>query len=121
MRFRAIAILTGVALIFVVLPLDFALGAESRLLWPTTWAVYAAVGAAAGFIRPNEGWRHGLCLAAPWLSLLPLMFLFSDGSPTDTSRELKELAGHLMVLVAACLGAEVGAIIKRHCIAHPSS
>ncbi|HEY9283012.1 MAG TPA: hypothetical protein VIP46_06125 [Pyrinomonadaceae bacterium] len=117
MRARAVAILVSLAMPFAAfLPLDYMLGGESSVLWPATWAAYAAVAAILGFIWPEPGWRLGAWLFAAWPLLLVLAALFSDGplvGPAGWKGLLQDLAAYSLMLVAACLGAEIGAIIKR--------
>ena len=124
-RARATAILAGVAMLGVAfLPLGFVLGFESPSLWPATWAAYAVAGAALGFLWPQWGWRLGAWLSAVWLPLLALALLFSDGpllGPASWKGLLQDAAAYSLILVASCLGAELGALIGRRRISGPSS
>lgn len=113
-RARAVALLMGIVMALVVVPLlDYIIGYDPRLIWPTTCTVYAVAGAFFGIASPGDGWRLGPFLSACWYALLPAACFLAGEVPIDARRELQELAGHAFVLVAACLGAEMGAIIGR--------
>jgi hypothetical protein len=113
-RARAAALLAGIALALLVMPLlDYLVGHDPRLVWPATCAAYATAGAAFGIAAPRDGWRLGPFLSACWYALLPAACLLAGELPVDVRAELRELAGHALVLVAASLGAEAGAIFGR--------
>lgn len=117
MRARALAILAGIAMPFVVfLPLTLVMGSDSPRVWLVTAAAYGAAGATLGFFWPQQGWRLGVLLFAAWPALLVLALLFSDGpliGPTGWRGLLQDLAAYSSLLVASCLGAEGGAIVGR--------
>lgn len=113
MRLSAFALGLGLALLVPTI-LIVLLEHESRLFIPAIIAIYGVNGAVLGFIYSSAGWRLGLWLVACWFLILLLSLLFAvDNVVWNTKRELQGLIGHLLVLVAACLGAEVGAIIRR--------
>lgn len=114
------AFLAGCVLFFA---LGLALGDESPLALPVGLAAYAACGAAFGYLRPDGGWRWGVCLFAVWLPMTLLaVFLGGElllGGGVDWRGNLRDLAGYALLLVAACLGAEAGAFARlRHARRH---
>ncbi len=112
---RLKAFLTGVVINFVVLaPLGLLLDPESSLIMPAIIISYGIAGIILGYLSVNGDWRLGLWLVAFGFLMLPFHILFADPVNWDWNRELKGLLAHALIVVAACLGAEIGAIIKRN-------
>lgn len=113
---RMLAVLAGAALFFILpLALGSLLGDETRLMLPAHAAAYGASGVVFGLRWPDGGWRWGLYLLAVWPPMLLFAVLLGgevlwEGRWAGVLRELVEFTS---VLVAACFGAEVGAIIGR--------
>ncbi len=109
------AFVVGVVLNFVVLaPLGLLLDPESSLIMPTIIISYGISGTILGYLSVNGDWRLGLWLVAFGFLILPFHILFAGPVSRDLERESKGLLGHAMIVVAACLGAEIGAVIKRN-------
>ncbi|HJQ34402.1 MAG TPA: hypothetical protein VJ866_19635 [Pyrinomonadaceae bacterium] len=111
--------LTGLLLIFAVTGSLFLFGGDARTLLLAHVAAYGVVGVAVGFLWPKVGWRLGLWLVAPWFIMQIVTIPLADRGalPGDAKGLLGELAKNLLLVVAACFGAEVGAIIKRRRLA----
>ena len=115
---KMLAVFVGVALFFFVgtVPASV-LGDYSRLLVPIDIAAYGVAGIVFGFVWPKVGWRLGLYLFAVWPPML-LFMLFLGGEalmarPVNSKGILRDLLGYLLIGVAACLGAALGAFIRR--------
>jgi hypothetical protein len=110
---RALAVLVGAALfLFQATVPSQLLGDNSPLLMPLDVAVYGITGLVFGFIWPDGGWRLGLYLFAIWLPML-LFGAFLAGEVPWDQRATLNLLGYVMILVAACLGAGLGTLIRR--------
>lgn len=113
---RVLAVLVGAALFFILpLALGALLGDETPLMLPAHAAAYGVSGVLFGLRWPEGGWRLGLYLLAVWPPMLLFAILLGgevllEGKWAGVLRELLEFVA---VLVAACFGAEVGAIIGR--------
>ena len=113
---RVLAVLVG-AVLFFILPLTLGalLGDETPLMLPAHAVAYGLAGAVFGLLRPEGGWRWGLYLMAVWPPLLLFALLLGgevllEGKWTGVLHDLLEF---VIVLVAACFGAGVGAIAGR--------
>jgi hypothetical protein len=112
MRLKAFA--AGVVLnLFVLGALMLLLDPESSLVMPAMVVTYGISGVILGYLSVNGDWRLGLWLVAFSFLMLPFHILFADPVNWDSHRELKGLLGHALIVIAACLGAEIGAIINR--------
>ncbi|MGI9067728.1 MAG: hypothetical protein ACR2HX_15185 [Pyrinomonadaceae bacterium] len=113
-RARALAVLVGVALFFFEAAVPaLLLGDSSPLLVPIDVAVYGVSGVVFGFVWPDGGWRLGLYLFAIWPPMLLFMLFLSIEQPSDWKREARNLFGYLLILIAACIGAQIGTLIRR--------
>jgi hypothetical protein len=57
----------------------------------------------------------GIFVFLIWPPMLVVMYFFSDYLPVDDVRgELIDLLGYLSILPVSCVGAWLGAIIRRH-------
>lgn len=110
---RLKAFVAGIMLLFVLAPLGL-LGDDSWLVMPIIIISYGIGGIILGYISVNGGWRLGLWLVAFWFLMFPIHILLAYPVPWDTKRDLQALLGHAMIIVAACLGTEIGAVIKRN-------
>lgn len=107
------AFLVGAALFFVLAPFNNPHISEGLLVFVDTGA-FGVAGAAAGFVWPRRGWRLGPPLVALWfLMALCSILLALDAVNWEAGGDLRDLLLHAMIVVAACLGAEVGAIAGR--------
>lgn len=107
------AYLVGAGLVFVLAPFTGPDVSEGLAVLIDT-AAFGVAGVAAGYLWPGKGWRLGLPLVAFWfLMFLGSVLLALDAVTWDAGRELGGLVVHAMIVVAACLGAEVGAIVGR--------
>ena len=117
-RPKAVAITLGAALFFILpITISFLLGDNTPLYLPLLVAPYALSGAVLGYLWPHMSWRLGLWLLAVWPPMLLFAVFLSADVPWSVKgalKDLHDLLGYSMILIAACLGAEVGAIIKRH-------
>ncbi|MBA2606202.1 MAG: hypothetical protein H0U96_04955 [Acidobacteria bacterium] len=112
---RLKAFVAGVVLnLFVLGPLVLLLDSESSLVMPAMIITYGISGVILGYLLVNADWRLGLWLVAFSFLMLPFHILFADPVNWDWNRELKGLLAHALIVVAACLGTEIGAIIKRN-------
>ena len=117
-RRKALAVFVGTALFFILpITIGSLLGDNTPLYLPLLVAPYGMSGAFLGFLWPDVGWRLGLWLSAIWPPML-LFMLFLGGDAlmkehVDLKGTVRDLLGYLMIMIAACLGAEVGAIIRR--------
>lgn len=115
---KALAFLTGLALFFgVILTVGFLRGDDTPLLLPLLVAAYGVSAVIFGFFWPEVGWRFGLWLFTVWPPML-LFAAFLGGEAlmeghVDMKGMIRDLAGYSIILVGACLSAEIGAIIKR--------
>lgn len=113
---RMLAVLMGVALFFVLpLALGYIFGDETPLMLPAHLAAYGVCALIFGLLWPEAGWRLGLYMMAVWPPMLLFAF-FLGGEWLTRGRltgALQDLLEFLLVLVAACLGAEAGAIVGR--------
>jgi hypothetical protein len=118
LRARTLAVFVGVVLFFI-LPITIGnwLGDVTPLLLPIIIAAYAACGVVLGIVWHNDGWRLGIYLFAIWPPALLFAIFLSGELPWTRStvwRDLKDLLGYMLILVGACLGAWLGAMIRRH-------
>lgn len=97
-----------------LLLLIYMLNPDSPLITPLMIISYGIVGVILGYLSENGDWRLGLWLVAFSFLMLPFHILFADPVNWDWERELKGLLSHALIIIAACLGAEIGAIIKRN-------
>jgi hypothetical protein len=114
---RAVSVLLGVTLFFI-LPITVGnrLGDDTPLLLPIIIAAYTVCGVVLGFVWHDDGWRLGIYLFAIWPpALLFAIFLAGELPWTFSSvwRDLKNLLGYLLILVAAGLGSGLGSFIRR--------
>jgi len=110
-----LAFFVGIGLCFALpITLGTLLGDDTPLMQPVIVAAYGVSGIAFGYFWPEVGWRLGLCLFAVWLPVILFALLMSDtAGPVNWKDTLHSLLDFMMILVAACFGAEVGAIIGR--------
>lgn len=107
------AFLVGAALFVVLVPFNNPHVSEGLLVFVDAGA-FGVAGAAAGFVWPRRGWRLGPPLVAFWfLMALCGILLALDAVNWEAGGDLRGLLLHAMIVVAACLGAEVGAIVGR--------
>lgn len=107
------AFLIGAALVFALLPFNNPDIGEGVLVFMDT-AAFGVAGLAVGFLRPRGGWRLGLPLVAFWFLLGSGGVLLGLGEASwDAGPELQGLVVHVMAVVAACLGAEMGSLAGR--------
>ena len=106
-----------------VAPFYFLLGGNVNQIFWAYLAGCALAGTAVGATWPRGGWRLGLWLVAPWFLVALFGHVFGDAASAPASyREwLRNLSEHAMVLVAACLGVEIGSAIRLRRAAGPSS
>jgi hypothetical protein len=76
---------------------------------------YAVAGLILAAVWPRSAWIIGLFLFGVWPPILILMFVFSDKPRSSGSlrNELTDLFAYLAVLPASCVGAWVGASIRK--------
>lgn len=123
---KVLALFVGIALFFVIpITIGSLLGDYTPLYLPLLVAAYGVSGVVLGFLWPEVGWRLGLWLFAVWPPML-LFALFLGGEalmegPVDMNGMLRDLLGYLMAMVAACLGAELGGIIRRRQMAESNN
>jgi hypothetical protein len=80
--------------------------------------VYAAGGVFVGFIWPQGGWRLGLWLVGFFFITMILSIPFSDRSRSvDLKGALTTIGSDLLIVLAACGGAETGSLLKRRYLA----
>lgn len=106
------AFLAGILLFALTsIPLVF-LEFTSPLITPLAVSIYGIGGFVLGYYWA-KGWRLGLWLIAFDILLTIPSGLFGGPVEWDFKREMVGLASLLMLVVAACLGTELGAILKR--------
>lgn len=113
---RLKALLGGTILIFAVTGSLFITGGDPQVFLLRHLVAYLIVGAGFGLYSPERGWRLGLWLVAPWLAIQIITVPLAQPSdfPRDAEQFFTNLLENMMVVVAACFGAAVGAIIGRH-------
>jgi hypothetical protein len=102
---------------FFALPISLgeSLGYDWRLMTPTLILAHGIIGFVFGFRWPEGSWRLGLYLCASWPPIL-LFALFLGGeyvTRESIPRDLLELLKIFVMFLAACLGAGLGASLKR--------
>lgn len=113
-RAKAVAVLLGIALFFTLpLVVGFILGDDTPLFLPLLITSYGVSGLILGFTWPDMSWRLGLWLYLIWPAMLLFMFFLSAEQPSDWKRESRDLFGFFLILIAACLGARLGAFIRQ--------
>jgi len=113
-RAKAVTVLLGIALFLTVsFVISFALGDDTSFDMPLLIASYGISGLILGFTWPDMSWRLGLWLCLIWPPILLFMLFLSAEQPSNWRRELPDLFGYLLILTAACLGAGLGAFIRR--------
>lgn len=111
---RALAVFVGAILFFFEATVPaLLLGDHSPLLVPLDVAVYGVAGVIFGFLWPSVGWRLGLYIFAIWPPVLLFSVFLAGEVPWNMRAELRGLLGYLLMLIAGCLGAELGAHIAR--------
>jgi hypothetical protein len=118
LRARTLAVFVGVVLFFI-LPITVGnrLGDDTPLLLPIIIAAYTVCGVVLGLVWHDDGWRLGIYLFAIWPPALLFAIFLAGELPWTRStvwRDLKDLLGYMLILVGACLGAWLGAMIRRH-------
>ena len=118
LKARLIAFITGVAMVFLLMPVyEYIVGTRTGYVVLVDIAVYGLAGLIFGYLWPGAGWRLGLYLFAIWPPLL-LFSLFLGGEalmegPVDWRGMFRDHAGYLLMGVAACVGAWLGAWLRR--------
>lgn len=118
LRARLVSFITGVAMAFLFMPVyEYILGTRTPYLVLVDIAIYGLAGLIFGYLWPEAGWRLGVYLFAIWPPLL-LFSLFLGGEalmegPVDWRGMFRDHAGYLLMGVAACGGAWLGALIVR--------
>lgn len=113
-RARILAVLVGVALlVFGATVPDRWFG--DALLWLFLFDItlYSIAGLVLGFVWPDSGWRLGLYLSAVWPPVLLVGAFLAWEQPATVKPTLINLLGYLLILVGACVGAEIGTLIAR--------
>jgi uncharacterized membrane protein YfcA len=107
-------VLAGVALFFT---LPFAISAlfGDNTRWYLTLLVapYAIAGVVLGIVWPQMSWQIGIWLFAVWPPALSFDFFLTAEVPSDRKKDLQNLAGYLLILVAACVGGWLGSLTAR--------
>ena len=113
-RARILAVLVGVALLVLGATLPGRWFGDA-LLWffLFDFTVYGVAGLVLGFVWPNSGWRLGLYLFAVWPAVLLFGLFLAWEQPANVRATLMNLLGYLLILVGACAGAGLGALIAR--------
>ena len=113
-RARIVAVLVGVGLfLFVAFVPSLWFGDSSLLLFMFDIATYGVAGIVFGFIWPSSRWRLGLYLFAVWPPVLAFATFLAWEQPVTVRATLLNLLGYLLVLVGACVGGGLGALIAR--------
>ena len=113
-RARTLAVMVGVALFLVVATLPSRWFGDNLLFLSLfDIAIYGIAGLVLGFIWPTSGWRLGLYVAAIWLPMLIIGGFLSWEQPTSARSTLLDLLRYLLIVVVACAGAAVGAMISQ--------
>jgi hypothetical protein len=110
----AISVFTGIAAFFL-LPLMLwpILDRPDWLYLPVLSAAYFLIAVVIGYFWPPVGWKTGLWLFLPWPPALLFAEFLSADKPWDWKGDLLSLAAYASMLVAACLGGWLGAVISK--------
>jgi len=114
-RWRLAAFLCSFVPIFgFMLPLQYVLGDDSRLVVPITAASYAVLGAFLGFYFPGSAWEAALWLIGLFIVLAIANAVFVNNPPPWVwSREMKGLLEYGSFVAAAVFGIGFGRFLRR--------
>lgn len=113
-RAGILAVLVGVALLVLgaTVP-DRWFGDALVWLFLFDFTLYSVAGLVLGFVWPNSSWRLGFYLFAVWPPVLLVGAFLAWEQPATVRPTLMNLLGYLLILVGACVGAGLGALIAR--------
>ena len=104
-----LALILGLAVVFLITPLLRAHGAALFRRLIVFWAICGSVGVFLGSIWPAKGWRWGFWLGGPFWILSILSLLFAGGLRLFM---LKDLAILAITTIVECGGAYMGARLR---------